>query len=226
MQNGLEDELRRDSLDGESPAPQVVEIDPRVLVELLHWAKIGLENGYEIAKSLGIDAAELAHREAGLAFTLSDLHEASRSVRESAETVREALERPERSTGALASMAGGGHALPEIVVDTLCTTCEEDVDPLTGRHLLDVDICLHEKVPGRLLDVRFTCPACGGGAISEVNIGEIWDEVTSVDLDGTLLTVTVDQLSEMDRSGDGWICTTCLARLALPSGYEIAFEYD
>jgi hypothetical protein len=224
--------------DAAHPERRTVEIDSRVLTELAHWATIGLESGYETSKAMRIASLERARRECGTAFTLTDLHEASRRVRESAETVRETIEHLVHEanlpgiSGHHPLRSGDPHAtegvspeLPEIVVDAVCTACEDDVDPLTGRHLRDADACLHEKVPGRLLDVRFACPVCGGGDISEVNIGEIWDEVTAVALDGATLTVTVDQLSEMDRNGDGWLCTSCLSRLALPAGYEIAFEY-
>ena len=224
--------------DAAHPERRTVEIDSRVLTELAHWATIGLESGYETSKAMRIASLERARRESGAAFTLTDLHEASRKVRESAETVRETIERlvhaanlpgtsghhPPRSGDSLAE-EGARPELSAIVVDAVCTTCEDDVDPLTGRHRLDTGVCLHEKVPGRLLDVRFACPVCGGGDISEVNTGEIWDEVTAVTLDGATLTVSIDQLSEMDRNGDGWVCTTCLAPLSLPAGYEIAFEY-
>ena len=119
--------------DAAHPERRTVEIDSRVLTELAHWATIGLESGYETSKAMRIASLERARRESGAAFTLTDLHEASRKVRESAETVRETIEHLVRSehlprTAGHPSGSGDPHAeegvcpgLPAIVVDAVCT---------------------------------------------------------------------------------------------------------
>lgn len=129
--------------------------------------------------------------------------------------------------GKRAGDEAGGELLSEVVVDAICRECECPVDPLTRRHAdEDGADCPHDDVPEQDLDVVLQCPACGGQEISEVNVGEIWDPVTGCSFDGGMLTITVDQLSEIDRNGDGWVCGCCRVRLRLPSGYLIGFEYD
>lgn len=109
-----------------------------------------------------------------------------------------------------------------------CTECDSDVDPFTGRHVDgDAEDCPyeHEDVPGDSILHTLRCPGCGGEDIAEVNVGEIWDEIVAISYHSGILTLTVDQLHDMDRNGDGWICRSCQNRLEPPTDTRIDYHY-
>jgi len=126
-----------------------------------------------------------------------------------------------------AALDAAGQPSPRLVLEAFCGECDGDVDLSTRRHVAGAEAaCALETVHDDDLHVDLCCPVCAGRNVAEVNVGEVWDEVSAVSFAAGVLTVTVNQRDGMDREGDGWVCRGCATRVDLPDGYLIGFEYE
>jgi hypothetical protein len=209
---------------------------------LARWAQVGVAVAYEDEKTITLDAAARRAAATGAPFTLDDLRAASSDLRASADIVGAVIERITQAKSARVLLRGesdGGYdpmesagetgaagTVPRMLLCGECLDCEEDVDPVTRHHQGTTHPgCPETGDEEPHFSVSLCCPHCGSSSIAEVNVGEVWDAVLDIALDGGFLTVTIGQESGMDRVGDGWLCTSCTTRLSLPEGVAFEFEY-